>query len=51
MAHTFEELSQEDLELAKTTGPIIKYLRKKLGITQDHLAEVLNVSRSVISGW
>lgn len=34
-----------------TLGENIKFLRKKNGITQEYLAEKLNVSRSAIAKW
>lgn len=34
-----------------TLGEKIKFLRKKKGITQEYLAEKLNVSRSAIAKW
>ena len=34
-----------------TTGEKLAALRKRKGITQDHLAEILKVSRQSVSRW
>ena len=34
-----------------TTGEIIAFLRKKIGITQEQMAEILGVSRQSVSRW
>ena len=38
-------------ELAFVSGPIIKKLRRERKMTQEELANIMNVSRSVVGNW
>lgn len=40
-----------DYELARTTSGILKKLRKERKMTQNELAVIMNISRSVVANW
>ncbi|MBI4832089.1 MAG: helix-turn-helix domain-containing protein, partial [Candidatus Lindowbacteria bacterium] len=42
---------QEEIKTSRITGRVIRNLRKKLGITQEKLALLLDVSPGAVAFW